>query len=181
AFEHEAHQAGLTGVSLNADAFADATRARAMQLIETELGGPVDLVIHSLAAPQRRLPGSGRILRTALGPIGNAFEGTTIDTGKDCLAHVSVAAVSDEDIRDTVAVMGADDWTRWIDALREAGLLSDDARTVAFSYLVPELTWPIYRHGTIGRAKADLEAGARAMSEAAGRDDFARVAILKSI
>lgn len=181
AFEDEARRAGLASVSLNADAFAHATRQRAIELIASELGGPVDLVIYSLASPVRRLPDSGETVRTALRPVGNAFEGTTIDTDRDRLAHVSVAPASEQDIAHTVAVMGADDWMLWIDALRGAGMLADDARTVAFSYLGPELTWPIYRHGTIGHAKAHLEQGARAMSTRAGRADFARVAVLKSI
>lgn len=181
AFEHEARKAGLTSVSLNADAFSHAARERAIELIASELGGTVDLVIYSLAAPARRMPDSGVTLRTALRPIGETFHGTTIDTDKDRLARVSVEPASKQDIDHTVAVMGAEDWTLWIDALREAGMLSESARTVAFSYLGPELTWPIYRHGTIGRAKAHLEQGARHMSERAGHPDFARVAILKSI
>ncbi len=181
AFEREAREAGLTSVSLNADAFAHATRRRVIELIASQLGGPVDLVVYSLAAPLRRLPDSGEVVRSALRPIGETFESMTIDTDNDRLTRVSVEPASGKEIDDTVAVMGADDWTLWIDALRDAGALSDDARTVAFSYLGPELTWPIYRHGTIGRAKLHLEQGARVMSERAGRPDFARVAILKSI
>lgn len=181
AFEREAQKAGLTSVSLNADAFAHETRQRALELIRSELGGPVDLVIYSLAAPARRLPDSGETVRTVLRPIGETFHGTTIDTDKDCLTEVEVEPASDEEIEHTVAVMGGEDWQLWIDALDQAGLLSDDARTVAFSYLGPELTWPIYRNGTIGRAKAHLEQTAGAMRERTGRPDFARVAILKSI
>lgn len=181
AFEDEAARAGLTSVSLNADAFAHATRERAMELIEKELGGPVDLVIYSLASPVRTMPDSGETVRSALKPVGEPFTGTTIDTRKDRLSEVNVEPASDADIDNTVSVMGADDWQLWIDALRDADMLASDARTVAFSYLGPELTWAIYRHGTIGRAKEHLEAGARAMSEAAGNPDFARVAILKSI
>lgn len=181
AFEAEARRAGLTSVSLQADAFAHATRARAIELIATELGGSVDLVIYSLAAPVRQLPDSGETVRTALRPVGEPFHGVTIDTDKDRLAQVDVEPASDEEIRNTVAVMGGADWQLWIDALDAAGMLTPDARTVAFSYLGPELTWPIYRHGTIGVAKSHLEQSARAMSERAGRPDFARMAILKSI
>ena len=181
AFEAEARAAGLVSASLNADAFADATRAQAIGMIHDVLGGPVDLVIHSLAAPQRRLPDSGETVRTALRPIGEAFVGTSIDTDNDRLCEVRVEPASDAEILDTVAVMGGDDWTRWMHALRDAGALADNARSVAFSYLGPELTWPIYRHGTIGRAKADLERAAQALNAEAGRDDFARVALLKSI
>ncbi len=181
AFEDAARQAGLASVSLNADAFAHATRERAIELIERELGGPVDLVIYSLAAPARRLPDSGDTVRTTLRPIGEAFAGTTIDTEKDRLARIRVEPADPPDIANTVAVMGGDDWHLWIDALAAADMLATDARTVAFSYLGPELTWPIYRHGTIGRAKAHLEQRARTLCEQAGREDFARVAILKSI
>lgn len=181
AFEDRARQAGLSSVSLNADAFAHETRQRAIDLIGTALGGPVDLVIYSLASPVRRMPDSGETVRTALRPIGQPFRGTTIDTDKDCLTEVCVEPATEQEIADTVAVMGGDDWQLWMDALNRAGALSTDARAVAFSYLGPELTWPIYRDGTIGRAKAHLEQIARAMCEQAGRDDFARVAVLKSI
>ncbi len=181
AFEEEARRAGLASVSLNADAFAHETRQRAIELIRSQLGGPLDLVIYSLASPVRRMPDRGETVRTALRPIGQPFRGTTIDTDKDCLAEVCVEAASEQEIADTVTVMGGDDWALWMDALGDASLLADGARSVAFSYLGPELTWPIYRDGTIGRAKAHLEQVASAMCQRAGRDDFARVAVLKSI
>lgn len=181
AFEEEARQAGLTSVSLNADAFAHATRKQTIELIHSRLGGPVDLVIYSLAAPVRRLPDTGDTAHTALRPIGNAFTGTTIDTDNDTLTEVSVDPASEQEINDTVSVMGGDDWTLWINALRDADALAPHARTVAFSYLGPELTWPIYRHGTIGRAKAHLEQSAQAMCDHVGDANFARVAVLKSI
>lgn len=181
AFEAEARAAGLTSIALNADAFADATRARTIELIRGELGGRVDLVIYSLAAPQRQLPETGDIVRTTLAPIGATFSGTSIDTDADRLVPVTVAAATPQEIVDTVAVMGGADWMRWMDALAAAEVLAPDARSVAFSYLGPELTWPIYRHGTIGRAKQDLEHAAQTMSARAGRADFARVATLKSI
>jgi enoyl-[acyl-carrier protein] reductase/trans-2-enoyl-CoA reductase (NAD+) len=181
AFENAAREAGLVSVSLNADAFAETTRARAIELIGAKLGGPVDLVIYSLAAPSRRLPESGKIARSALRPIGAPFEGTTIDTDNDRLAQVSVTPADTQEIADTIAVMGGETWRAWIDDLHAADMLCADARTLAFSYIGPQLTWPIYREGTIGRAKAELERTARAMSDDAGRGDFARVAILKSI
>ncbi|MDN5869336.1 MAG: trans-2-enoyl-CoA reductase family protein [Nitrococcus sp.] len=181
AFQRMADEAGLTSFSLNADAFADATRERAMELIRNQLGGSVDLVIHSLAAPMRTLPATGETLHTVLKPIGKAFHGTTIDTDTDRLEQVSVEPANRQEIDDTVRVMGGEDWQLWIEALAGAGLLADAARTLAFSYLGPELTSPIYRHGTIGRAKAHLEQTARNLSRRCGRDDFARVAVLKSI
>ncbi|HEX7342001.1 MAG TPA: enoyl-ACP reductase FabV [Rhodanobacteraceae bacterium] len=181
AFEQQASAAGLVNVSLNADAFADATKARAIELVRDDLGGPIDLVIYSLAAPMRTLPDSGITVHTAIKPIGAAFHGTTIDTDANKLVAISVEAASDQEIADTVSVMGGDDWRRWIDALAAADLLAPDARTVAFSYLGPALTWPIYRAGTIGRAKAHLEQTVRTLDQSLARTGFARVAILKSI
>ena len=181
AFEAEARRAGLTSVSTRAEALPHETRRRGMALLGSDLGGSVDRVSCSLASPVRRMPDTGKTVRTVLRPIGQPFHGTTIDTDKDCLSEVSVEPASAQEIDDTVAVMGGEDWQLWMDALGAASLLSDNARTLAFSYLGPELTWPIYRDGTIGRAKAHLEKTARAMNARAGRADFARVAILKSI
>ena len=181
ALQDALREAGLRGASLQGDAFAHATKTQAMDLIRRELGGPVDLVIHSLAAPARTLPDSGDTVRTVLKPIGAAFRGTTIDTDADRLAAVTVEPADAREVADTVAVMGGDDWRLWIEALADADLLAPGARTLAFSYLGPELTWPIYRDGTIGRAKADLEATAATLDRHVGRDGFARVAVLKSI
>lgn len=181
AFQQAADQSGLTAISLHADAFADATRERALALIGERLGGPVDLVIYSLAAPARTLPETGETVHTVLKPVGEAFHGTSIDTDIDSLQQVTVEAASPQEINDTVRVMGGEDWQRWMDALAAADLLADNARSVAFSYLGPELTWPIYRHGTIGYAKQHLEHTAQSLSQRANRPDFARVAILKSM
>lgn len=181
ALQQALHGAGLAGASLQGDAFAHATKAQAIDLIRRELGGPVDLVIHSLAAPARTLPDSGETVRTVLKPIGVPFHGTSIDTDADRLAAVTVEPASEQEVADTVTVMGGEDWRVWIETLADADLLAPDARTLAFSYLGPELTWPIYRDGTIGRAKADLEHTASRLNRQHGRDDFARVAVLKSI
>ncbi len=181
AFQREAAGLAAPQPSLNADAFADGTRARTIEFIRDELGGPVDLVIYSLAAPARTLPDSGETVQAVIKPVGETFYGHTIDTDADALVPLSLAPATDAEIDATVKVMGGEDWRLWLEALDGAGVLADDARSVAFSYLGPELTWPIYRDGSIGRAKADLEETARAMSAAAGRADFARVAVLKSI
>lgn len=181
ALHNALHEAGLKGASLQADAFSHAAKAQAIDLIRRELGGPVDLVIHSLAAPARTLPDSGETVRTVLKPIGAAFHGTTIDTDADRLAPVSIEPASAQEVADTVTVMGGEDWRLWIEALADADLLAPDARTLAFSYLGPELTWPIYRDGTIGRAKTDLQQTASDLDRQYGRDGFARVAMLKSI
>lgn len=182
AFEKFARRDGLQSWSINGDAFSDATRARAIEIIKNEMGGKLDLVVYSLAAPARRLPETGELIHTALKPIGASFTGKTIDTDKDTLVDVSVEPATEKEISDTVTVMGGDDWALWINALQDAGVLAESAKTIAFSYIGPEVTWPIYWHGTIGRAKQHLEATAsqlRTQHAAHGLD--ARVAVLKSI
>lgn len=182
AFQEAAKGCGLACPSINADAFSDAARARAVQTVREELGGPVDLLIYSLASPQRRLPGTNRTAHTALKPIGAAYSGKTIDTDKDRLAEVRVEPATEQEIAETVEVMGGEDWALWIAALAGAGLLAPGAKTLALSYLGPEVTWPIYWHGTIGRAKQHLEETAailRRRHDTLGLD--ARVAVMKSI
>ena len=182
AFDKHAKQAGLCSLSINGDAFADETRARAVDLIKRELGSQVDLVIYSLASPTRRLPGSGIVAHTALKPIGASFTTKTIDTDRDAVIDISVPPATEKEIRDTVAVMGGEDWRLWIHALHAAGVLAKPATTVAYSYIGPEITWPIYWHGTIGRAKQHLENSALQL-----REDFStqglnvHVAMLKSV
>ena len=172
--------AGLPCVSINADAFAAATRACAIDVIQRELGGQVDLVIYSLAAPLRRLP-DGTTARTALKPIDAAFTAKTIDTDRDAVTELTVPPANPAEIRDTLAVMGGENWALWLSALADAGVLAANAVTVAYSYVGPEITWPIYRHGTIGRAKQDLEASARELCQQhAARGVRAQVAIMKS-
>lgn len=182
AFEQQADAAGLTNLSINGDAFSDATREHAIDLIKTEMGGSADLVVYSLAAPTRRLPDSGEVVHTAIKPIGTEFFGPTINTDTDRIVDAHIEPASDAEIEATRRVMGGEDWALWLDALAEAGVLADNAKTVAFSYLGPEVTRPIYRDGTIGRAKQDLEATASTLRERhASRGLDARVAVLKSI
>lgn len=182
AFEKFARQAGLQSWSINADAFSGATRARAIEVIKQEMGGQVDLVIYSLAAPARRLPDSGELVHTSLKPIGAPFVAKTIDTDKDEIVDITVEPATEQEISDTVTVMGGADWALWIDALNEAGVLAEKARTIAFSYIGPEVTWPIYWHGTIGRAKQHLDATAKAIHERyQGTGLDAKVAIMKSV
>ena len=180
AFHVFAREAGLKAVSINGDAFSNVVRARAIECIQRDLGGPVDLVIYSLASPARRLPDSGEVVHTALKPIGAVYTGKTIDTDKDLLTEVSVPPASDEEIDGTVRVMGGEDWELWIEALSKSGCLAPGAKTLALSYLGPEVTWPIYWHGTIGRAKQHLEDTARRL-RSGERDVDARVAVMKSI
>ncbi|HEX2667016.1 MAG TPA: enoyl-ACP reductase FabV [Gammaproteobacteria bacterium] len=179
AFDRAAREAGLVSLSLNGDAFSEGARERAIALIREKLGGPVDLVIYSLASPLKRLPDGGTA-HTALKPVGAPYAGRTIDTDKDQLAEVRVEPATQQEIDETVAVMGGTDWALWLDALYKAGVMGEGARSVAFSYVGPEVTWPIYWHGTIGHAKQHLE---RTAAELRARHPGleARIAILKSI
>ncbi|HEV2110826.1 MAG TPA: enoyl-ACP reductase FabV [Gammaproteobacteria bacterium] len=179
AFHTQAREAGLKAVSINGDAFSHAARERAIECIRRDLGGPVDLLIYSLASPARRLPDSGEVAHTVLKPIGEAYTGKTIDTDKDLLTEVSVPPASEQEITETVQVMGGEDWLLWVEALSDAGCLAPGAKTLALSYVGPEVTWPIYWHGTIGRAKQHLEDTARRLREQRGVE--ARVAVMKSI
>lgn len=182
AFDRYANQAGLYSRSINGDAFSDEARAQAIELIKNEMGGEVDLVVYSLASPVRKLPGTGEVVRSALKPIGEAYTSTAIDTNKDQIIEASIEPATEQEIADTVTVMGGQDWQLWIDALRDAGVLADGAKTVAFSYIGTEITWPIYWHGALGKAKADLDATARRLdAQLAKTGGSANVAVLKSV
>lgn len=182
AFDRYAKDAGLYSRSINGDAFSDAARAQAIDLISNEMGGQVDLVVYSLASPVRKLPTTGEVKRSALKPIGEAYTSTAIDTNKDQIIEASIEPATEQEIADTVTVMGGEDWQLWIDALREAGVLAEGAKTVAFSYIGTEITWPIYWHGALGKAKADLDATARRLdAQLATTGGSANVAVLKSV
>lgn len=182
AFEDEAHKAGLYARSINGDAFSDEVRAQAIDIIRQDLG-EVDLVVYSLASPVRKLPDSGEIKRSVLKPIGQVYQSTAIDTNKDQIIHAEVEPATDEEIADTITVMGGQDWELWMQALDNAGVLAKGARTVAFSYIGTEMTWPIYWHGALGKAKEDLDRAAhdldQKLSEKYGGG--ANVAVLKSV
>ena len=159
AFEKEAHAAGLYAKSINGDAFSDAIKEQTIATIKADLG-TVDAVIYSLASPRRAHPNTGVTHKSVLKPIGAPFTNKTVDTDKGAVTQVTIEPASEQEIADTVAVMGGEDWEMWIDALQSAGALADAATTVAYSYIGPDLTWAIYRSGTIGKAKEDLEARA---------------------
>ncbi len=156
AFQRYATENGLISANVNGDAYSHEIKRKTVELVESRLG-EVDVVIYSLASPKRTDPDTGEIYQSVLSPIGETYVGKTIDLNREVISEVSVEPASDEGIRGTVGVMGGDDLNRWIEALLEAGLLADGARVVPFSYIGPSLTWPIYRSGTIGRAKEDLE------------------------
>ena len=159
AFENEAHKAGLYAKSINGDAFSDEIKKQTLDLIKADLG-QVDLVIYSLASPVRLHPKTGVLHRSVLKPIGKTFSNKTVDFHSGVVSNVSIEPCNDEDISNTVAVMGGEDWSMWITALKAENLLADGAVTVAYSYIGPSLTEAVYRKGTIGRAKDHLEATA---------------------
>ncbi|SEA46907.1 enoyl-ACP reductase FabV [Pedobacter hartonius] len=159
AFEAKAHEAGLYAKSINGDAFSDDIKKQVIDLIKSDLG-QVDLVIYSLASPRRTHPKTGVIYNSVLKPIGQVFTNKTVDFHTGLVSDISIQPANEEEIENTVAVMGGEDWKFWIEELKAAGLLAEGATTVAYSYIGPEVTEAVYRNGTIGRAKDDLEATA---------------------
>jgi enoyl-[acyl-carrier protein] reductase/trans-2-enoyl-CoA reductase (NAD+) len=164
AFENEAHKADLYAKSINGDAFSNEIKKQTVDLIKTDLG-QVDLVIYSLASPVRMHPVTGVLHRSVLKPIGSTFTNKTVDFHSGKVSEISIQACNDEDIANTVAVMGGEDWAMWIDALKAENLLAPSATTVAYSYIGPSLTEAVYRKGTIGRAKDHLESTAFSITE----------------
>ena len=156
AYHRYALERGLVSANVNGDAFSHEIRGRTLELVGSRLG-QVDVVIYSLASPRRTDPDTGETYQSELSPIGETYVGKTIDLNREVISEVTVEPASEDGIRGTVGVMGGDDLHRWSTALLEAGLLADGARIVPFSYIGPSLTWPIYRSGTIGRAKEHLE------------------------
>ena len=159
AFEAAAGKAGLYAKSINGDAFSNEVKDQTIDLIKADLG-QVDLVIYSLASPVRQHPVSGVLHRSVLKPIGDTFTQKTVDFHTGIVSDVTITPCNDEDIANTVEVMGGEDWQMWMNALNEAGVLANDALTLAYSYIGPEVTEAVYRKGTIGRAKDHLEATA---------------------
>jgi enoyl-[acyl-carrier protein] reductase/trans-2-enoyl-CoA reductase (NAD+) len=159
AFENEAHKAGLYAKSVNGDAFSNEVKKQTLDLIKADLG-QVDLVIYSLASPVRLHPVTGVLHRSVLKPIGSTYTNKTVDFHTGIVSEISIEPCQENDIANTVAVMGGEDWAMWIDALKADNLLAPGATTVAYSYIGPSLTEAVYRKGTIGRAKDHLEATA---------------------
>jgi enoyl-[acyl-carrier protein] reductase/trans-2-enoyl-CoA reductase (NAD+) len=162
AFELEAAAAGLYARSFNGDAFSDEVKAEVIAAVKADLG-QVDLVIYSLASPRRTDPKTGEVYKSVLKPIGETYTNKNLNTTTGVVNEVSIEPAEGDDIAQTVAVMGGQDWELWTDALLEAGVLADGVQTVAYSYIGPEVTWPVYKNGTIGRAKEDLERVQRAL------------------
>ena len=169
AFEAAAGKAGLYAKSINGDAFSNEVKTQTIDLIKADLG-QVDLVIYSLASPVRQHPVTGVLHRSVLKPIGDTFTDKTVDFHTGIVSDVTITPCSDEDIANTVEVMGGEDWQMWMDALLNAGVLADGAMTVAYSYIGPKVTEPVYRKGTIGMAKDHLESTAFKIT-----DDLAKI------
>ncbi len=163
AFTAEAKKAGLYAKNFNGDAFSDALKQQVLETIKKDLG-QVDLVVYSLASPRRTHPKTGVTHKSTLKPVGVTYTNKTVDTDKGIVSSVTIEPANEAEIADTTAVMGGEDWEMWINALDEAKLLAPGATSVAYSYIGPELTWPIYKNGTIGLAKNDLERAAKAIN-----------------
>ena len=164
AFEKEAKKEGLYAKSINGDAFSNEIKKQTLDLIKADLG-QIDMVIYSLASPVRTHPDTGVKYKSVLKPIGAKFQNKTVDFHTGVVSEVSIEPAQGDDIENTVAVMGGEDWKMWIDALKKEGLLSEGFTTIAYSYIGPSLTEAVYRKGTIGRAKDDLESTAFAISD----------------
>ncbi|MEE4108894.1 MAG: enoyl-ACP reductase FabV, partial [Halieaceae bacterium] len=181
AFHQAADEAGIYARSINGDAFSDEVKERAIEEIRAHMG-QVDLVIYSLAAPRRTHPRTGEVHSSTLKPIGKPTTQKGINTDKGEIQEFHLEPATQEEIDNTVAVMGGEDWQFWIEALDEAGVLADGARTTAFTYIGEKLTWDIYWHGTIGAAKQDLDRRVVDIRQRlAQRGGDARVSVLKAV
>jgi enoyl-[acyl-carrier protein] reductase/trans-2-enoyl-CoA reductase (NAD+) len=159
-FTRAARAAGLYAKNINGDAFSSEIKAQALEAIRSDLG-QVDLVIYSLASPRRVHPKSGLVHKSVLKPVGAPYTNKTVDTDKGIVSSVTIEPANEQEIADTITVMGGEDWEMWMSALADAKLLAPGAQSVAYSYIGPEVTWAIYKNGTIGLAKNDLERAAR--------------------
>ena len=164
AFEKHAHQEGLYAKSINGDAFSNEIKQQVVDLIKKDLG-KIDLVIYSLASPVRTHPNTGKRFKSVLKPIGEVFTNKTVDFHTGTVSEISINPAEGEDVENTITVMGGEDWKMWMDALQAEDLLEEGATTVAYSYIGPDVTRPVYRNGTIGAAKDHLEATAFTITE----------------
>jgi enoyl-[acyl-carrier protein] reductase/trans-2-enoyl-CoA reductase (NAD+) len=181
AFHRAAEKEGLYAKSLNGDAFSDEIKQLTIDTIKKDLG-QVDLVIYSLAAPRRQHPVTGEVFNSTLKPVGKNITMRGINTDKEVIQEFSLEAASEQEIADTVAVMGGEDWQMWIDALVEADALAAGAKTTAFTYIGEKMTWDLYWDGTIGQAKKDLDARVIAIRDKLSQTGGdARVSVLKAV
>lgn len=181
AFHAQAEKAGLYAKSINGDAFSDQVKQQAIETIKQDLQ-QVDLVVYSLASPRRLHPKTGELHQSTLKPIGKSITQRGINTDKKVIEEVTLEAASQDEIDNTVAVMGGEDWQMWIEALADAGVLADGAKTTAYTYLGDKVTWDIYWHGTIGQAKKDLDTRVLSLRDRLAKTGGdARVSVLKAV
>lgn len=173
-FEREAQKTGLFAQSLNADAFSNATKQSVIKIIKEQLG-TVDLVVYSLASPVRTDPRTYEVYRSVLKPIGEPFTALSVDTSTGMIEEATFEPAEPQQIEQTIKVMGGEDWKLWIEALQQGGCLAENARTIAYSYIGPQITYPIYREGTIGKAKEDLERTAKEITTESGIEAYISV------
>ncbi len=178
AFEKLANADGMYAKSVNGDAFSNEIKSKVIDLIKQDLG-KVDLVVYSLASPRRTDPISGETFNSTLKPIGQAYTAKNLNTDTQVVSEITVEPANEQEIADTIKVMGGEDWAMWLDALNDAGVLDAGAKTVAYTYIGDKLTKPIYGHATIGKAKEDLDTKAADLSERLAID--ARVSVLKAV
>lgn len=181
AFHDAATEAGLYAYTINGDAFSTAIKDQTIAKIKADLG-KIDLVVYSLASPRRTDPVTGQIYSSVLKPIGSAHTSKNLNTDKLTINELTLAPATEEEIANTVKVMGGEDWELWIEALQAADLLADGAKTVAYTYLGDKLTWPIYGQATIGKAKEDLDRASKALNQKLKAvNGSANVAVLKAL
>jgi len=164
AFHQQASEDGFFADSLNGDAFSDEMKADTLTRLKADFG-KIDILVYSIAAPRRIHPKTGASHQSVLKPIGESYTGKTIDLNREVITPVTIEPANEQEITDTIAVMGGEDLEMWIDALAEAELLAPEVTVVAYTYIGSSLTWSIYRDGTIGRAKDDLKARVDALDE----------------
>ncbi len=181
AFEAAAAGAGLQSACYNGDAFSHEAKECVVEVLQRDFP-PVDCVVNSLAAPRRTHPDTGETFTSVLKPIGAPYRSKTLNTDRAQVTGIELEPATQAEVDATVAVMGGEDWRLWMEALRRGGVLPPGCRTFAYSYIGPELTWPIYRDGAIGRAKADLHRTARELDAELSRSGGgAHIAILKAV
>jgi enoyl-[acyl-carrier protein] reductase/trans-2-enoyl-CoA reductase (NAD+) len=181
AFVKAADEAGIYAKSINGDAFSHEIKAKTIETIKADMG-KIDLVVYSLASPRRTDPDTGEVYSSTLKPIGQSVTTKNLNTSKRVIDEVSVEAANDAEIQGTIDVMGGADWELWMNQLNEAGVLAEGVKTVAYTYIGKELTWPIYGKATIGKAKEDLDRAATAINAAtADLNGKARVTSLNAV
>lgn len=181
AFEKLAREKGLYAETVNGDAFSDECKETTISLLKENMG-KVDLIVYSLGAPRRQDPKTGELYTSVLKPINKGYTAKNLNTDTLTITDITVEPATEEEIQNTVKVMGGEDWELWIEALKQADALAENCKTVAYTYLGDKLTWPIYGHATIGKAKEDLDRAASAINQQLAEvNGSANVAVLKAL